>query len=147
VIDATGRVPATGALFSDEAPTLVATTDLASREARRAWEERGAEVLILEPDAGNGVALPSLLDELGKREVQGLLVEGGPTIAWSALRDDLIDELVLYLAPIVVAGRSAPTLFDGDGFAPIAAARRVEVRSVERMGEDLRVEARVHRDR
>lgn len=147
VVDATGRVPATGAVFSGEAPTVVATTDAAPRAARAAWEDRGAEVLVLDPDASGGVALPALLDELGKREVQGLLLEGGPTIAWSALRDDLVDELVVYLAPILVGGGAAPTLLDGDGFAPIAAARRVEVRSLRRLGDDLRVEAHVHRDR
>jgi diaminohydroxyphosphoribosylaminopyrimidine deaminase/5-amino-6-(5-phosphoribosylamino)uracil reductase len=147
VIDAAGRVPAGGALFSGDAPTLVATTDRAPRAVRDSWEARGAEVLVLDRDPGGRVALPSLVDELGKREVQGLLVEGGPTLAWSAIREDLVDELVVYLAPTLVGGRSAPTLLDGEGFAPIADALRVELRSVERLGDDLRVGARVHRDR
>jgi diaminohydroxyphosphoribosylaminopyrimidine deaminase/5-amino-6-(5-phosphoribosylamino)uracil reductase len=147
VVDATGRVPPGGAAFSDEAPTLVATTDLAPRAARAAWEDAGAEVLTLDRDARGGVSLDALVEELGKRELQGLLLEGGPTLAWSAIRDDLVDELVLYLAPVLVGGASAPTLLDGEGFTPIGGARPVTVRAVERLGDDLRVEARVHRDR
>lgn len=147
VIDAAGRVPATGAVFSHDAPTLMATTDLAPRAVRRAWGDTGAEVLVLDPDPRGGVALGDLVDELGKREVQGLLIEGGPTLAWAAIRDDLVDELVVYLAPVLVGGASAPTLLDGEGLAPIDAARELEVRSVERLGTDLRVEALVHGDR
>jgi diaminohydroxyphosphoribosylaminopyrimidine deaminase/5-amino-6-(5-phosphoribosylamino)uracil reductase len=147
VVDAGGRVPASGAVFSNEAPTMVATTELAPERARRAWEAAGAEVAILDHAPGVGVDLGALLDELGKREVQGLLLEGGPTIAWSAVRDDLVDELVVYLAPTLVGGASAPSLVAGEGFAPIAGARPVQIRSVERVGEDIRVEARVHRDR
>jgi diaminohydroxyphosphoribosylaminopyrimidine deaminase/5-amino-6-(5-phosphoribosylamino)uracil reductase len=101
---------------------------------------------VLDGDA-DGVSLPALLDELGKRELQGLLLEGGPTLAWAAVRDDLVDELALYVAPSLVGGAAAPSWLGGEGFAPVGEARRVELRAVTRLGEDLRVEARVHRDR
>ncbi len=147
VLDSTGRVSADRAVFSDDAPTLVATTDRASRETREAWRARGADVVVLDRDASGGVSLAALLDELGKREAQGLLLEGGPTLAWSALREDLVDEVVFYLAPKLVGGGTAPTLVDGEGFAPIGDACSLQIRSVERLDGDLRVEARVHRDR
>jgi diaminohydroxyphosphoribosylaminopyrimidine deaminase/5-amino-6-(5-phosphoribosylamino)uracil reductase len=147
VLDATGRVPADRAAFSDDAATMVATTDLAPRASRQAWEARGAEVLVLDRDPDRAVSLAALVEELGKREIQGLLLEGGPTVAWAAIRDDLVDEFVLYLAPKLIGGAAAPTLVDGEGFAPISGARSLQIRSVERLGDDLRVEAHVHRDR
>ena len=146
LVDGVGRVGSAGDLFDAQAPTLVATTELAPLEVREAWRAAGAEVLVLETD-GEGVALGALLADLGKRDVQGVLLEGGPTLAWSAVEDDLIDKLVLYLAPSLVGGGSAPTVLEGRGFAPVGQATKLRIRSVERIGDDLKVEADVHGDR
>jgi diaminohydroxyphosphoribosylaminopyrimidine deaminase/5-amino-6-(5-phosphoribosylamino)uracil reductase len=53
----------------------------------------------------------------------------------------------VYVAPRVVGGAAAPSALMGGGFAPIADARRLEFSSIERLGDDLRVEADVHGDR
>jgi len=146
LVDARGRVAPSGDLFDDQAPTLVATTELASMKARDAWREAGAEVLVMETD-GEGVGLTALMGDLGKRDLQGVLLEGGPTLAWSAVEEGLVDTIVLYLSPKLLGGRDAPTVLDGRGFAPIGQALPMRIRSVERVGEDLRVEADVHGDR
>jgi len=147
VVDSRGRVDATGDLFDGSAPTVVATTDRASEERIARWQEAGAEALILEADRSGGVAVGELAAALGKRGVQSVLVEGGPTLAWSFVRDDMIDKVVLYAAPVLVGGVGAPSVLMGGGFSPIGSARRLEVSSVGRVGEDLKVEAYVHRDR
>jgi diaminohydroxyphosphoribosylaminopyrimidine deaminase / 5-amino-6-(5-phosphoribosylamino)uracil reductase len=146
LVDARGRVPATGDLFDDEAPTLVATTDLAPKDRREEWRSAGAEVVVYEPEAER-VPLGELVADLGKRDIQAVLLEGGPTLAWSAVEDGLIDKVVVYLAPKLVGGVDAPTVLGGRGFAPIANALGLRVRSFDRVGDDLRVEADVHRDR
>jgi diaminohydroxyphosphoribosylaminopyrimidine deaminase/5-amino-6-(5-phosphoribosylamino)uracil reductase len=139
-------VPATLRLFDGTAPTLVATTPLASDEVIASWEATGADVLVLDDDAG-GVALASLLDALGKRDVQGVLVEGGATLAWSFVRDRLLDRIVVYLAPKLVGGVSAPGVVGGAGLAPITDALPLRFTAVTRVGPDLKVEADVQRDR
>jgi diaminohydroxyphosphoribosylaminopyrimidine deaminase/5-amino-6-(5-phosphoribosylamino)uracil reductase len=146
LIDAVGRVPATGDLFDDAAPTLVATTELAPADAREAWSAAGAEVEVFEPE-GRFVPLQALMAHLGKRDVQAVLLEGGPTLAWSAVEEGLVDRVVVYLAPRIIGGAEAPTVLGGRGFAPIARALQLRIHSAERVGEDLRVEADVHRDR
>ena len=146
LVDATGRVDEGRALFDDAAPTIVATTDLAPRDRRDAWRASGAEVLLFEPEDGR-VPLAALFGDLGKRDVQGVLLEGGPTLAWSAVERGLVDKLVVYLAPKLVGGADAPGALGGPGFGPISEALPVRIRSVERVGEDVRVEADVHRDR
>lgn len=146
VVDAVGRVPPSGRLFDDTAPTLVATTDLTPERRVRSWTEAGAEVLALDRGPG-GVLLPALARALGKRDVQAVLVEGGPTLAWSFVEAALVDRVVVYLAPVLVGGAAAPGVLMGTGFAPITEALGVEVTSVERMGNDLKVEADVHGDR
>jgi diaminohydroxyphosphoribosylaminopyrimidine deaminase/5-amino-6-(5-phosphoribosylamino)uracil reductase len=145
VVDSTGRLPASGRLFDGSAPTLVATTELAADPARAAWTEAGADVVICERDAAGGVSLPDLTASLGKRDVQGVLLEGGPTLAWSAVRDGIVDRVVWYVAPLLVGGAGAA--LGGPGFVPVTEALRLTLESVDRVGEDVRVEADVHRDR
>ncbi len=147
VVDAAGRVPPTMTIFDDAAPTLVATTDRASDVRIGAWQEAGAEVEVLDRDAGGRVALEPLLARLGKRDIQGVLVEGGATLAWSFVREDLVDRVVLYLAPTMLGGTSTPGYLGGEGFASLAEAAALVFERVEPIGPDLKVEARVHRDR
>jgi diaminohydroxyphosphoribosylaminopyrimidine deaminase/5-amino-6-(5-phosphoribosylamino)uracil reductase len=146
LVDARGRVPATGDLFDDAAPTLVATTQLAPEERRDEWSAAGAEVVVYEAEA-DAVPLRELVRDLGKRDVQGVLLEGGATLAFSMVEDGLVDRVVLYLAPKLIGGAQAPTVLGGRGFAPIASAVPLRMRSFDLIGEDLRVEADVHRDR
>jgi len=145
VADARGRVPAGSRIFSDDAPTLVATTQLAPVDRADAWRAARAEVVVY--DAVDGlVALAELWADLGKRSVQGVLLEGGPTLAWSAVGAGLVDKLVLYLAPKLVGGSGAPGVLEGGGVGGIADAIEMEIVDIERVGADVRVEAYVHRD-
>jgi diaminohydroxyphosphoribosylaminopyrimidine deaminase / 5-amino-6-(5-phosphoribosylamino)uracil reductase len=146
VVDTAGRLTPTGKLFDDEAPTLVATTDRAPDDRVDRWIGAGAEVLVLLSDPVEGVSLSALVEALGKRDVQGLLVEGGPTLAWSFVREGLVDRVIVYIAPMLAGGAAAPSIVTGSGFAPIARAMKLEFSSVERIGTDLRVEADVLRD-
>ena len=147
IVDASGRVTGDGRAFDAAAPTLVATTELAPADRRQEWLDGGADVIVLDRDAAGGVSLRALMQTLGKRDVQGVVLEGGPTLAWSAVRDDVVDRLVLYVAPSLVGGDGAPGWLGGMGFAPIGRAASVDVVSIDRFGSDLKVVADVHRDR
>ena len=149
VVDTAGRVPATGHLFDGSAPTLVATTRRGPRGAHARLGGAGAEILTLDRDIDGHVSLPALVQALGKREVQSLLVEGGATLAWSFVRDGLVDKIVMYLAPIFIGGTAATGVLSGEGFAPVSEALALDFdfEAVARVGADLRLEAHVHRDR
>src|SRR6185312_17557479 len=107
----------------------------------------GVEVAVCAADATGGVAPAALLDELGKRDVQGVVLEGGATLAWSFLRDGAVDRIVQYVAPRIVGGAEAPGAVMGEGFAPIDAALDLSFVRADPVGPDIRVEADVHRDR
>lgn len=147
VVDAAGRIPARGRLFEGGAPTVVATTGDVAESSVRDWVDAGAEVLSLDTDVHGGVSLLALLEALGKRDVQGVLVEGGATLAWSLARDRLVDKVVMYVAPTLIGGAGAPGVIGGDGFSPVSAAMPLDFEMVERFGRDLRMEAYVHGDR
>jgi diaminohydroxyphosphoribosylaminopyrimidine deaminase/5-amino-6-(5-phosphoribosylamino)uracil reductase len=148
VVDGRGIVPETHAVFADgAAPTLVATTEGAPGWRRDAWRAAGADVLVLD-DAGSAlIPLGGLLRELGKRDVQRVLLEGGPTLAWEAVRSELVDEVVVFFAPILVGGVDAPSVLMGGGIPTIATPFRLDLDEVVRVGPDIKVVARVHRDR
>jgi diaminohydroxyphosphoribosylaminopyrimidine deaminase/5-amino-6-(5-phosphoribosylamino)uracil reductase len=89
------------------------------------------------------VDLDAVLAELGARGVQRVFVEGGPTIASAFLRHGLADEVLAYIAPVLIGG---DRLAVGDiGVDTLTDAQRLDVASVERLGDDLLVVA-VRRD-
>jgi diaminohydroxyphosphoribosylaminopyrimidine deaminase/5-amino-6-(5-phosphoribosylamino)uracil reductase len=145
--DARGRVRPEGHIFDGAAPTLVATTDRSDASTRDGWKNAGAQVVVLPETSGGSVSIRALVEALGKRDVQQLLIEGGPTLAWSAVEDDVVDRLVLYLAPKLLGGADAAGVLAGPGFAPIDRAVDLEITDVRTVGRDLRVEADVHRHR
>lgn len=63
------------------------------------------------------VDLPELMSVLHERGVRRLMVEGGATLNWSMVRAGLVDEIYVYVGALLIGGKSAPTLVDGEGFA------------------------------
>ena len=101
---------------------IVATVEDAPAE-HRSRLAAVAEVWTL----GRGaVDLPALVSRLADRGVKRLLVEGGGELNWGFVRDDLVDELYVTVAPAILGGRTAPTLCEGDGFA-MADRRRLRL--------------------
>jgi len=85
-------------------------------------------------------ALPDLLDQLGSQGVVQLMVEGGARVAQSFHEGGLVDQYVVYMAPILFGGDDARGIFSGPGAASIGDVWRGEITSVVRLGNDLRVD-------
>jgi len=83
-----------------------------------------------------------MLRRLGERGIVSLLMEGGATLAGSFVEGGLVDRYVLYVAPKLLGGGSAPGVLEGWSAATIGEARPLVLRSARRIGEDLRLEAR-----
>ncbi len=147
VVDGRGRVPRNAAVLDGAAPTLIATTPASPSDARGAWEEAGVEVVVMEDADDAAFPLQPLVELLGKRDIQNVLIEGGSTVAWRAVEERLVDRLALYLGPKLIGGESAPGVLGGAGISSISEAIPLTVIDVTRMGEDLKVVADVHRDR
>jgi diaminohydroxyphosphoribosylaminopyrimidine deaminase/5-amino-6-(5-phosphoribosylamino)uracil reductase len=83
------------------------------------------------------------LDELGSREIQSLLLEGGPHLAGAFLEAGEIDEVRIFVAPLLVGGREAKTTIEGIGVQEIASAARAVALEVDRIEDDVLVTARL----
>jgi diaminohydroxyphosphoribosylaminopyrimidine deaminase/5-amino-6-(5-phosphoribosylamino)uracil reductase len=94
------------------------------------------------------VGLGPLLDELGRRGILSLLVEGGAEAHASFLAEGLVDKIQAYLAPIIIGGREAPGPVGGDGVGSLSDAIRLHEVDATRIGDDLWITGYVdvHRD-
>jgi diaminohydroxyphosphoribosylaminopyrimidine deaminase/5-amino-6-(5-phosphoribosylamino)uracil reductase len=120
--------------------TLIATT--------RAGRMGAAEVLRLPAAFDGRVALPPLLDELGKRGILSLLVEGGSEVHASFFANGLVDKVHSYIAPRLIGGRDAPGPIGGAGVERLVEAVPLREIDATRLGTDLLITGYVdvHRD-
>ena len=137
VVDGEGRTPTHAAMFREPGKTLVATCR-ASEEAVVRLVEAGAEVVSF-PDRDGYVDLEELLEELGRREVVNLLVEGGGTLMGSLFDQGLVDKAWAFIAPKIVGGRDALSPVEGRGVGLISRALSLRCPQVERIGDDVLV--------
>ena len=100
----------------------------------------GAEVIVL-PNAAGKVELKDLLDELGRRGINEVHAEAGFKLNGSLLREGLVDEVLLYLAPCLV-GHAASGLFNLPELTSLEGKRRLQIRDLRQIGEDIRLIAR-----
>lgn len=113
VADSRARTPIDARVLDEAARTYVLVSDDATNEALAGIEASGAEVIR----AGETrVDLALALDALEAEGISTLLAEGGGELIFSLFEAELVDELSVYVAPMIIGGRSAPTLVDGDGF-------------------------------
>lgn len=113
VADSHARTPPDAAIMNDDSETFVLVGKDEPREHLRTLEETGANLIVAGDER---VDLPAALMELESHGIDALMVEGGGELIFSLFVDDLVDRLSVYVGPLVIGGRDAPTLADGDGF-------------------------------
>jgi diaminohydroxyphosphoribosylaminopyrimidine deaminase/5-amino-6-(5-phosphoribosylamino)uracil reductase len=141
VLDSRLRTPPTATVCAnqDRAKTLIVTTSRASWSRRRPLLRTGVEVLSVPVKSGR-VSFPVLLKILGERGITSLLIEGGSTVNAAALREKLVNHVVLYLAPTLMGGQDAKAVIGDRSPKRVAQALRLRHLAVRRVGNDLVVE-------
>ncbi|MEA2479316.1 MAG: diaminohydroxyphosphoribosylaminopyrimidine deaminase [Thermoleophilaceae bacterium] len=144
VFDSTARLPLDSKLVrgAAELPTIVVTTRAADRTSVTGLESAGVEVIRVSGSTDQDRVCDAL-DELGARDVQALLLEGGPRLAGAFLDAGEIDEYRAFIAPVVAGGGRARAAIAGEGADRIAAAIRASSVCVERIEDDVLISARL----
>jgi len=145
VFDSEARLPVASALVRGvaEVPVTVVASRAASRTALEALEAAGVDVIVA-TGANEAGRVAHALDELGSREVQSLLLEGGPHLAGAFLEAGEIDEARIFVAPMLAGGREARTVVEGMGVEAIAGAARAVSVDAERLDDDVLILARLN---
>jgi len=122
-----------------DAGLMVFTRQGAAAEKIREIEAAGAEVIQVKA-SGDWVSFPEVINELARRQVTSVLVEGGSRVAASALRSGLADKMYLFYAPKIIGGKDAPGMFGDIGIRRISDCVKLYRIKHRRFGDDLLVE-------
>jgi diaminohydroxyphosphoribosylaminopyrimidine deaminase / 5-amino-6-(5-phosphoribosylamino)uracil reductase len=138
VFDSEGRLATHTRLIDTvgQSPVTVVCSRAASRSAVAALTAAGAEVIVARGGT-EAARVASALDELGARDIQSLLLEGGPHLAGAFLDAGEVDQMRVFVAPLVVGGREGRPAIEGEGVATVAGAGRAEAVEVERIEDDV----------
>ncbi len=142
VFDSEARLPLDSALVQSarEVPVIVVASRAAPREALASLEAVGVDVIVASGE-NEAARVVSALNELGQREIQSLLLEGGPHLAGAFFEAGEVDWMTLFLAPIVLGGKQARAAVEGSGVEKVADAYRALRVQSDRIGEDLLISA------
>jgi len=110
---------------------VLATTAAAPSTHCAELMARGVEVWTLPADGKGRVSLPALLDEIGRRGMLTLLVEGGSELLGAFFAEKLVDRVWAFIAPLIIGGRNAPGPVGGLGIEALAQAIRLRQLQVE----------------
>ena len=141
VLDSTLRIPEKANLVrtAREVRTIVATTKRASAKRATALEKKGVEILTLKKTKDGRVDPERLLEALFERELNGVLIEGGPAIHGAFADAKLVDKVILFVAPILIGGEDARSAIGGRGPSKLDEALSLQRMTVSSIGKDLMI--------
>src|SRR5436305_2649355 len=144
VFDSLGRLPLESQLVQGarQVPMTVVVSRAAPRTATDALETHGADVIVATGE-NEPARVRSALDQLGSAGVGSILLEGGPHLAGAFFDVAEIDEIRLFLAPVVLGGRTARDPLEGEGVEMIAEASRSLTLDCERVDDDPLITSRM----
>ncbi|MBW5446695.1 bifunctional diaminohydroxyphosphoribosylaminopyrimidine deaminase/5-amino-6-(5-phosphoribosylamino)uracil reductase RibD [Cohnella sp. CFH 77786] len=134
LVDSSLDLPETLRVFGGEAPTWILTTERASAESEKRLRDKGAE--IIRCGDGERVNLVYAMQELGRREIGSILLEGGGALNGAMLQAGLVDKVMLFYAPKIVGASGAVSAFAFAGPNRMSDALQLRRVSVEHYGDD-----------
>ncbi len=113
VVDSTGRIPNDAQVMGKDARTFILLSEVAEEERIQELKRLGVTAIV----AGEWrVDMEDSMKLLKDEGIENILVEGGGELIFTLIDRNLVDELTVYIAPMIIGGKNAPTLADGAGF-------------------------------
>jgi len=141
VVDSSLRIPFESKVLNfetDKYPTVIATTEKASDvKIQKIMDIDPRNIKIIKCGNGDKVDLQIMAKKLKDMGINKLLLEGGGTLNFSMLKNMLVDELRIAIAPVIIGGHDATTLVDGIGFGYISESIKCSLIKKEMFGNNL----------
>ena len=128
VVDSNLTIPIDSKVITyqpDIYPTIICVTENVSSD--KINEYRSKNIDIITSGKNERVDINALLPKLYRMGIKSILLEGGGTLNWSFIRENLVDEIRLTIAPWIIGGQDAITLVEGDGFSNMKEAPRYDL--------------------
>ena len=149
VVDNKARTPLNFRILNDDAETIIAVSSLCDENFANADKEAVKRAKELEKkvnvyySSSETVDLIEFMEHLYSIGIESVMLEGGSTLNFSMIRDGLIDEIRICIAPMVVGGKDSKTFFDGEGFDYMKDAVQLELLNSFPLGKDFIMEYKV----
>ena len=149
VVDNKARTPIDFRILNDDAKTVIAVSSICDENSpdcdmdavKRARElSKKADIFY---SSKKSVDLSEFMDYLYSKGIETLMLEGGSTLNFSMIRENLIDEVKICIAPMIVGGKDSKTFFDGEGFDYMKDAVQLKLERFYPLGKDFVMEYKV----
>ena len=147
VVDSSLRIPMTARLVKTarDIRTIVACTPTADEKKINDLQNAGVEVLIIEAKDGH-VDLKKLTEELGRMQIDSILLEGGAALAAAAFGAGIIDKVQMYIAPKIIGCKTSRTPVGGKGVEHLSDAWQLEDITARNIGNDICITGYIRRE-
>ena len=132
VIDSKCKTPTDSLVVNQIAKTFIVTNKRCDKKF-----EKNVEIIECPTDLDGLIDLEIMLDILHKRGIKTLMIEGGGTVIWSFLKKDLVDDLYVYIAPIIIGGKKTPTMTDGPGIKSEDEIISLKIVAIKNLGNGI----------
>ena len=136
ILDSKGTISKNSKIIrtSDKIPTIIAVSKKISKANLSKLKKLPVEIII---SGENSVNLKLLMKKLSTKKIETILVEGGGTVNWEFIKNNIFDELIITLSPYLIGGNDAISLVEGKGFAKIVNSPNLKLKSVRRLKNHL----------
>lgn len=144
IVDSNAKIPLDAKILNlqSKAKTIIACTEKANKEKLKLLKQKGAEIIIA-PEKEGRVDIKYLFYILGERGINSLLIEGGSEINYSVLNEELVDKIIVFIAPKIIGGRKGKTVVGGNGIKLMKNAIELENMTFNSIKDDIMLEAYV----
>ena len=136
ILDSQGKISSKSKILqtSNEVPTIIAVSKKITKSNLKKLYKFPVEIIIT---GENSVNIKSLLKKLSDKKITTILIEGGGTINWEFIRQNLFDELIITLSPFLIGGNNAISFIQGNGFDKISKSPNLRLKSIKRLKNHL----------
>jgi 2,5-diamino-6-(ribosylamino)-4(3H)-pyrimidinone 5'-phosphate reductase len=136
ILDSSGTISSNSKILqtSSEIKTIIAVCKKITKKNLEKLEKFPIDVMVL---GEYQVNVKSLLQNLGRRKIKTVLLEGGGSINWEFIKNNLVDELFITITPYILGGTDSISLVQGKGFDTILKSTKLRLKSVRRIQNDV----------
>jgi len=119
---------------SNKVKTIIVVSKKITKKNLQKLKKFPVEIMII---GENQVNIKLLIKILSKRKIKTILLEGGGTINWEFIKNNLVDEFFITITPFILGGKDAITLVQGEGFDKITKSHKLRLNGIKRLENDL----------
>ncbi len=148
IVDSSLRIPLNSTVLNISSPkkTIIATTEKADKTKLKALNNMKNIQVIITPIKESKVDLVYLFDWLGNEGIDSVLIEGGSELNFSALKEGLVDKVIIFIAPKILGGKNSKSPVGGHGFEKLEDAVLLNDINIRTFEDDIMIEAYVRKD-